>query len=107
MPHFDALAMPQFPQFLSGGATDPSVVGIIADSRLRGNRGVRVPAKSKYSREDATARYALSLLRIHAQSDTLERLHRAVEREIRAASRAIQRATRNEDWVEAIMGYEI
>ncbi len=108
MPHFDALAMPQFPQFFSGeGATDPCVVGIIADSRLRGNRGVRVPAKFKYSREDATARYALSLLRIHAQSDTLERLHRAVEREIRAASRAIQRATRNEDLVEAIMGDEI
>jgi hypothetical protein len=66
-----------------------------------------VPAKFKYSREDATARYALGLLRIHAQSDTLERLHRAVEREIRAASRAIQRATRNEDLVEAVAGDEI
>jgi hypothetical protein len=58
------------------------------------------------SNTEATARHALILLRINSQSETLERLHRAIEREIRAASRAIQRASRDGDLVEAIVGEE-
>src|SRR5216684_7837650 len=60
----------------------------------------------KESDDEARARHALSLLRINAQSDALERLHRAIEREIKAAARAIQRATRDGDYVEAIVGEE-
>lgn len=60
----------------------------------------------KESNTEATARHALSLLRINSQSETLERLHRAIEREIRAASRAIERASRGGDLVEAIVGEE-
>ena len=58
----------------------------------------------KESSNESRARHALSLLAIHARSDTLERLHRAIEREITASSKTISRVAKSgkEDYIDAI-----
>jgi hypothetical protein len=62
----------------------------------------------KESRKESRARIALRLLAIKGQSDTLERLHRAIEYEIAASSRRIRRASAsgNEDFIDAITDEE-
>lgn len=58
---------------------------------------------NRESRKESIARHALRLLSIQARSDTLERLHHAIEWGITASSKAISRADkRSNEYVDVI-----
>lgn len=77
-------------------------------AKLSGSRARKARGSYPWGRPiDSKARIALHLASVSWEEESLERLHRAIEREIARSARAIERAqSRDQDFIETVIDEE-